>query len=75
MKKVTLNTATDRTRRLISYLNDLECSDRDRMSNDGKNCMDRIWKLLGLPTYDELPSNTTDPFPRDTEFEKSQEEE
>jgi hypothetical protein len=75
MKKVKLNTATDRTRRLISYLNDLEACDRDRMSSDGKYCMDKIWKLLGLPTHDELPFGTTDPFPRETEFEKSQKEE
>ena len=65
MKEVKLNTATDRTKKLISYLSDLEACDRDRMSSDGKYYMDKIWELLGLPTYDNLPSSTT----------KSQEEE
>jgi len=70
-----LNTATDRTKKLVELLASLEACDRDRMSSDGKYCMDKIWELLGLPTYDNLPSNTTNPFPRETEFEKSQEEE
>tara|TARA_B100000902_G_C27285461_1_gene904162 strand:+ start:113 stop:343 length:231 start_codon:yes stop_codon:yes gene_type:complete len=54
MKKVTLNTATDRTKRLVELLGNLEKLERDRISNDGKNLFDSIWQLLGLPTYDEI---------------------
>ena len=54
MKKVTLNIATDKTKKLIGYLADLEASDRDRMSSSGREYMDKVWELLGLPTYDKL---------------------
>ena len=54
MKKVTLNTATDRTKRLVELLGNLERLERDRISNDGKKLFDSIWQLLGLPTYDEI---------------------
>tara|TARA_Y100000593_G_scaffold1498_1_gene3045 strand:+ start:3929 stop:4228 length:300 start_codon:yes stop_codon:yes gene_type:complete len=57
MKKLTLNIASNKTKELIGYLSDLEASDRDRMSSSGKEYMDKIWKLLGLPTYDELPTH------------------
>tara|TARA_R100001463_G_scaffold50443_1_gene100666 strand:+ start:280 stop:531 length:252 start_codon:yes stop_codon:yes gene_type:complete len=56
MKKVTLNIATDKTKKLIQNLSDLEHVDRQRMSSDGKYYLDEIWKLLGLPTFSELPS-------------------
>jgi len=56
MKKVTLNIATDKTKKLIQNLSDLEHVDRQRMSSDGKHYLDEIWKLLGLPTFSELPS-------------------
>ena len=58
MKKITLNIASNKTQELIGHLSDLEACDRDRMSSDGKEYMDKIWKLLGLPTYDELPTRT-----------------
>lgn len=57
MKKLTLNIASNKTKELIGYLSDLEASDRDRMSSSGKEYMDKIWKLLGLPTHDELPTH------------------
>lgn len=52
--KVFSNIATDRTRTLIQLLSELEIVDRQRMSSDGKLYLDRIWKLLGQPTYDEV---------------------
>ena len=58
MKKITLNIASNKTQELIGHLSDLEACDRDRMSSDGKEYMDKIWKLLGLPTYDELQTHT-----------------
>ena len=58
MKKITLNIASNKTQVLIGHLSDLEDCDRDRMSSDGIEYMDKIWKLLGLPTYDELPTHT-----------------
>mgnify|MGYP003131018909 FL=1 len=57
MKKLTLNIASNKTKELIGYLSDLEASDRDRMTSSGKEYMDKIWKLLGLPTYNELPTH------------------
>ena len=54
MKKVTLNIATDKTKKLIQNLSDLEHVDRQRMSSDGKYYLDEIWKLLGLPTFNEI---------------------
>ena len=57
MKKITLNIASNKTQELIGHLSDLEACDRDRMSSDGKFYMDKIWKLLGLPTHDELPTH------------------
>ena len=54
MKKVKLNTATDKTKKLIELLANLEKLERDRISNDGKKLFDSIWQLLGLPTYDEI---------------------
>jgi len=54
MSKIFANIATDRFKDLISNLSQLEIVDRQRMSSDGKKYMDRIWKLLGQPTYDEV---------------------
>lgn len=54
MKKVTLNIASDKTKKLIENLADLEHVDRQRMSSDGKHYLDEIWKLLGLPKYNDL---------------------
>ena len=54
MKKVTLNIASDKTKKLIENLADLERVDRQRMSSDGKHYLDEIWKLLGLPTFHEI---------------------
>ena len=54
MNKIISNIQSDMTKKLIGYLADLEIVDRDRMSSDGKEYMDKIWKLLGQPSYDEL---------------------
>ena len=56
MKKVKLNVASDRTKKLIEYLAELEVCDRDRMSSSGREYMDKIWQLLNLPTYDQIQS-------------------
>ena len=45
MEKVTLNTATDRTKKLVELLATLEKLERDRVSNDGKKLFDSIWEL------------------------------
>jgi len=58
MKKVTLNTATDKTKRLIELLTELESNDYSRISDNGKRNMDQIWKLLGMPTNAELKMNS-----------------
>ena len=51
--KIFANIATDRFKKLVGYLSDLENLERQKMSSSGKEYLDRIWKLLGLPTYDE----------------------
>ena len=53
MEKIALNIQTDLTQKLLKLLGELESVDRDRMSNDGHLIMDKIWKLLGQPTYDQ----------------------
>lgn len=51
--KIFANLATDRFKKLVGYLSDLENLERQRMSSSGKEYLDKIWKLLDLPTYDE----------------------
>ena len=57
MKEVKLNTATDRTKRLVELLATLEKLERDRVSNAGRLLFDSIWELLGMPTYDQIMNN------------------
>ena len=64
MKEVKLNTATDRTKRLVELLATLEKLERDRVSNDGRLLFDSIWELLGMPTYDQI-MNYDDVTPAD----------
>lgn len=45
------------TQKLIHLLSELEITDRQRMSSDGKESLDSIWKLLGQPTYAEIEAN------------------
>ena len=54
MKEIKLNTATDRTKELINLLATLENLERDRISTDGRQLFDKIWRLLNMPTYDEM---------------------
>lgn len=54
MKKISLNIATNKTKKLIQHLSDLEHVDRQRMSSDGKYYLDQIWTLLGLPTFQQM---------------------
>ena len=49
-----LNTATDRTKKLVELLASLEANDYFRMSDDGRQNIDDIWKLLGMPTRNDL---------------------
>ncbi len=53
-KKIFANIATDRYKKLIETLSDLETCDRQRMSQSGKTMMDKVWELLGQPTFDEV---------------------
>jgi len=54
MKKQKANHESPMTQNLISLLSDLENCDRQRMSSSGKHYLDEIWKLLGLPAYDDM---------------------
>ena len=54
MKKPTANIQSQMTQRLIHLLSELEITDRQRMSSDGKEYLDNIWKLLGQPSYKEI---------------------
>tara|TARA_R100000781_G_scaffold42557_2_gene29225 strand:- start:646 stop:837 length:192 start_codon:yes stop_codon:yes gene_type:complete len=53
MQKIGLNIQTKLTQELLKLLSELEEVDRDRMSNDGQLIFDKIWKLLGQPTYEQ----------------------
>lgn len=53
MQKIGLNIQTELTQQLLKLLGELETVDRDRMSNDGQIIFDKIWKLLGQPTYEQ----------------------
>ena len=52
-KEVYTNFATERMQKLIKNLANLEEVDRQRMSSDGKQYLDEVWKTLGMPTYDQ----------------------
>ena len=54
MKKVKPNYASDKMKELVSYLTGLEEADYVNLSEDGKNYLDKIWKLLDMPTNKEL---------------------
>lgn len=54
MKKQKANIESPMTQKLISLLSHLEKVDRQRMSSSGKEYLDRIWTLLGMPTYDKM---------------------
>jgi transcription initiation factor IIE alpha subunit len=54
MKKPKANIQSQMTQKLIHLLSELETTDRQRMSSDGKEYLDSIWKLLGQPTYEEI---------------------
>lgn len=57
MKKPKANIQSQMTQKLIHLLSELETTDRQRMSSDGKEYLDSIWKLLGQPTYAEIKAN------------------
>jgi hypothetical protein len=54
MKKQKANIESPMTQKLVSLLTDLENCDRQRMSSSGKEYLDLIWTLLGLPTYHQI---------------------
>ena len=56
--KIFANIATDRFKDLVQTLSELENLDRQRMSEDGKKTMDKVWELLGQPTFDEVQAMT-----------------
>ena len=57
-KNIFANIATDRFKDLVQTLSKLENLDRQRMSKDGKEIMDKVWELLGQPTFDEVQAMT-----------------
>ena len=57
MKKPKANIQSQMTQKLIHLLSELEITDRQRISSDGKEYLDSIWKLLGQPTYAEIEAN------------------
>lgn len=57
-KNIFANIATDRFKNLIQTLSELEHIDRQRMSEDGKLMMNKVWELLGQPTFDEVEAMT-----------------
>ena len=52
--KVYPNLKSQKMQQLISLLGDLEHTDRQRMSRDGREILDNIFELLGMPKYDEM---------------------
>jgi hypothetical protein len=40
--------------KLISLLVDLEVTDRQRMSSDGKESLDNVFELLGMPKHADV---------------------
>jgi hypothetical protein len=56
--KIFANIATDRFKDLVQTLSELENLDRQRMSKDGKEIMDKVWELLGQPTFNEVQAMT-----------------
>tara|TARA_X000001382_G_C3132075_1_gene166742 strand:- start:506 stop:763 length:258 start_codon:yes stop_codon:yes gene_type:complete len=70
MKKQKANIESQMTQNLISLLSDLENCDRQRMSSSGKEYLDRIWTLLGLPTYDKIVKMNEELESMDTETEE-----
>tara|TARA_R110000744_G_scaffold47257_3_gene104122 strand:+ start:8020 stop:8217 length:198 start_codon:yes stop_codon:yes gene_type:complete len=53
-KKLYPNIATKRFQKLVETLEALEATEYSRMSDKGKRYLDKIWKLLELPTNVEL---------------------
>jgi len=52
--KIYPNLKSQKMQQLISLLGDLEHTDRQRMSRDGREILDNIFELLGMPKYDEM---------------------
>ena len=52
--KVYPNLKSQKMQQLISLLGDLEHTDRQRMSRDGREILDNIFELLGMPKYDDM---------------------
>tara|TARA_R100001443_G_scaffold117090_2_gene139881 strand:+ start:4852 stop:5055 length:204 start_codon:yes stop_codon:yes gene_type:complete len=43
-----------RMRSLIEQLIELEGADYDRLSSSGKEALEKIWNLLGMPSQEQL---------------------
>ena len=52
--KIYPNLKSQKMQQLISLLGDLEHTDRQRMSRDGREILDNIFELLGMPKYDDM---------------------
>ena len=54
VKKMTKN---QRMAKLIEHLSNLELTDHQRMSEDGRLELGKIWNLLGMPAKESLTDN------------------
>tara|TARA_R110000744_G_scaffold101004_2_gene194827 strand:+ start:5811 stop:5996 length:186 start_codon:yes stop_codon:yes gene_type:complete len=52
--KIYPNLASNKMQKLISLLVDLEVTDRQRMSSDGKESLDNVFELLGMPKHADV---------------------
>ena len=48
-----------RMRELIENLANLESSDYDRLSSDGRHYLGKIWNLLGMQSQEQISGNKT----------------
>ena len=60
--KIYPNLKSQKMQQLISLLGDLEHTDRQRMSGDGREILDNIFELLGMPKYDDMLKKLDDGF-------------
>ena len=65
--KIYPNLKSEKMQQLISLLGDLEHTDRQRMSRDGREILDNIFELLGMPKYDDMIKKLDDGYNEEEE--------
>ena len=65
--KIYPNLKSTKMQQLISLLGDLEHTDRQRMSRDGREILDNIFELLGMPKYDDMIKKLDDGYGEEEE--------